>query len=210
MRMGCSLVQHSYLPTDDLQSTGISILWILECHQGIASMRKVRSGGLELGVCLQALQYLRKLCSHPLLVLDQEGQGSRQSEALAQTGSKDLHDLQHAPKLQALCEILEECGIGVPAAANATTTETPAVAEGGQHRVLVFAQLKVLFQILTVVLSVTLCYKSLLFSYTSSFSVCWEVISLSHNVASESINQFASKVLCFLISRVCAELLGHH
>jgi TATA-binding protein-associated factor len=105
-------------------------------------MRKVRSGGLELGVCLQALQYLRKLCSHPLLVLDQEGQGSRQSEALAQTGSKDLHDLQHAPKLQALCEILEECGIGVPAAANATTTETPAVAEGGQHRVLVFAQLK--------------------------------------------------------------------
>lgn len=32
MRMGCSLVQQSCLSTDDLQSSGISILWILECQ----------------------------------------------------------------------------------------------------------------------------------------------------------------------------------
>lgn len=89
---------------------------------------------------LQALQYLRKLCSHPLLVLEDEGQAARHADAIAQSGSKDLHDLQHAPKLQALRDILEECGIGMPAAA---ATETPVVAEGGQHRVLIFAQLKV-------------------------------------------------------------------
>lgn len=87
----------------------------------------------------QALQYLRKLCSHPLLVLEDKRQAARHADAIAQSGSKDLHELQHAPKLQALRDILEECGIGMPAAA-----ETTVGAEGGQHRVLVFAQLKVL------------------------------------------------------------------
>ncbi|CAM6099985.1 unnamed protein product [Calypogeia fissa] len=90
----------------------------------------------------QALQYLRRLCSHPLLVLNlksQESSAAIQSE-IASTGVKDvkagLHDLQHAPKLLALKEILEECGIGVQGASG---EEAP---EGGQHRVLVFAQLK--------------------------------------------------------------------
>jgi TATA-binding protein-associated factor len=71
-------------------------------------------------------------------VLEDERQAARHADAIAQSGSKDLHDLQHAPKLQALRDILEECGIGMPVAA-----ETPVGAEGGQHRVLVFAQLKV-------------------------------------------------------------------
>lgn len=89
----------------------------------------------------QALQYLRKLCSHPLLVLDNEAQSTLLSHTIAQSSIKDLHDVQHAPKLQALREILEECGIGTPPL---VAPETPLVAEGGQHRVLVFAQLKVM------------------------------------------------------------------
>ena len=48
----------------------------------------------------QSLQYLRKLCNHPALVLkDKESV----SKALERTGGKDgLSDIQHAPKLLAL------------------------------------------------------------------------------------------------------------
>lgn len=76
-------------------------------------------------------------------MLEDERQAARHADAIAQSGSKDLHELQHAPKLQALREILEECGIGMTAAPNASAAETSVSAEG-QHRVLVFAQLKVL------------------------------------------------------------------
>lgn len=68
---------------------------------------------------MQALQYLRKLCSHPLLVLDStvpehvaavaEEIGPKPWPA-AQAALRDLH---HAPKLLALKELLNECGIGV-------------------------------------------------------------------------------------------------
>jgi TATA-binding protein-associated factor len=74
-------------------------------------------------------------------VLEDERQAARHADAIAQSGSKDLHELQHAPKLQALRDILEECGIGMTAAPSASAAETSVSAEG-QHRVLVFAQLK--------------------------------------------------------------------
>lgn len=49
----------------------------------------------------------------------------------------ELHELLHSPKLVALQEILEECGIGLDASAS------PGGSHGGQHRVLIFAQHKV-------------------------------------------------------------------
>lgn len=49
----------------------------------------------------QSLQYLRKLCNHPALVLQSEE--ARTKQLLAKMGSKtDIHDLVHAPKLEAL------------------------------------------------------------------------------------------------------------
>lgn len=48
----------------------------------------------------------------------------------------ELHNLKHSPKLVALQEILEECGIGV----DTSTSDSSVV---GQHRVLIFAQHKV-------------------------------------------------------------------
>ncbi len=65
---------------------------------------------------LQALQYLRKLCSHPLLVLD--GSVPQHAAAVAASGltagpadwgitSSPLRSLHHAPKLQALAELLQ-------------------------------------------------------------------------------------------------------
>ncbi|MQL74197.1 hypothetical protein Taro_006572 [Colocasia esculenta] len=87
----------------------------------------------------QALQYLLKLCSHPLLVL-----GEKPSESLAclisdvVSGCPDilsaLHELEHSPKLVALKEILEECGIGQDMPGSDGDTAV------GQHRVLIFAQ----------------------------------------------------------------------
>lgn len=90
---------------------------------------------------LQALQYLLKLCSHPLLVLGEKIPDSVASLLSESPGSTDmileLHKPRHSPKLVALQEILEECGIGV----DASNSETSAGV--GQHRVLIFAQHKV-------------------------------------------------------------------
>jgi TATA-binding protein-associated factor len=52
----------------------------------------------------------------------------------------ELHKLNHSPKLVALHEILEVCGIGVDASGSEA-----AAAVIGQHRVLIFAQHKVKF-----------------------------------------------------------------
>ncbi|XP_042034375.1 TATA-binding protein-associated factor BTAF1-like isoform X1 [Salvia splendens] len=95
----------------------------------------------------QALQYLLKLCSHPLLVV-----GERIPESLLPVLSElvpansdiasELHKLYHSPKLVALQEIMEECGIGVDA------SNSEGAISVGQHRVLIFAQHKALLDII--------------------------------------------------------------
>ncbi|XP_052171300.1 TATA-binding protein-associated factor BTAF1 [Diospyros lotus] len=95
----------------------------------------------------QALQYLLKLCSHPLLVIGEKASNAFScllSELFP--GSSDivseLHKLHHSPKLVALQEILEECGIGVE---NSSSEGSVSV---GQHRVLIFAQHKAFLDII--------------------------------------------------------------
>lgn len=95
----------------------------------------------------QALQFLLKLCSHPLLVLGGKIQDSlsRLLPDIFATNcdiSSELHKLHHSPKLVALQEILEECGIGV----DGPGSEGPVSV--GQHRVLIFAQHKALLDII--------------------------------------------------------------
>lgn len=51
--------------------------------------------------------------------------------------ASELHKLYHSPKLVALQEIMEECGIGVDA------SNSEGAITVGQHRVLIFAQHKV-------------------------------------------------------------------
>lgn len=90
----------------------------------------------------QALKYLLKLCSHPLLVIGEKVPESLAfvlPELLPSTSDiiSELHKLQHSPKLVALQEILEECGIGVDASSSEGAISV------GQHRVLIFAQHKV-------------------------------------------------------------------
>lgn len=94
----------------------------------------------------QALQYLLKLCSHPLLVIGEKAPEYLQDLSEFLPGCNDLrlglHELHHSPKLVALQQILEECGIGT---ASASLDDTVSV---GQHRVLIFAQHKSLLDII--------------------------------------------------------------
>lgn len=89
----------------------------------------------------QAIQYVRKLCTHPALVYDPKV--GAHAAALAASGAplRGGEGLCHAPKLQALADILRQCGIGEDKEANDGESGE---GEGGagRHRVLVFAQLK--------------------------------------------------------------------
>ncbi|KAI9270458.1 hypothetical protein BDA99DRAFT_557285 [Phascolomyces articulosus] len=96
----------------------------------------------------QALQYLRKLCNHPLLVLNEKHPSyeSIQND-LARTNTS-LHDIQNAPKLQALKQLLGECGIGTTAPESESDPAAMAVGAVSQHRALIFCQLKTMLDII--------------------------------------------------------------
>lgn len=95
----------------------------------------------------QALPYVMKICSHPLLVLGEKVPDSVScllSELFPANADiiSELHKLHHSPKLVALQEILEECGIGVVASSSEGSANV------GQHRVLIFAQNKAFLDII--------------------------------------------------------------
>jgi TATA-binding protein-associated factor len=60
----------------------------------------------------QALQYLRKLCSHPSLVLTQSHPEYDAIMKWLKDENKDINDISNAPKLLALKYLLKEAGIG--------------------------------------------------------------------------------------------------
>ncbi|TID30021.1 hypothetical protein CANINC_001390 [Pichia inconspicua] len=81
----------------------------------------------------QVLQYMRKLCNHPSLVLNKNHpQYGEVIEYLNKSGMK-LDDIEHGPKLIALKNLLKECGIGL--IGNESTVIS-------QHRALIFCQMK--------------------------------------------------------------------
>jgi len=126
------------------------------------------------GHIFQALQYLRKLCDHPLLVLNPQHPKFEEITADLKNSKASLHDLAHSPKLLALKELLHECGIGLPTSSNlnssssfslASSTGSLSLSSSGmglssstgsnsiegvtsQHRVLVFCQMKAMLDII--------------------------------------------------------------
>jgi TATA-binding protein-associated factor len=84
----------------------------------------------------QNLQYLRKVCNHPLLVRSPENQDEIKLQICGEESS--LHDIRHAPKLLALKDLLTQCGIAFKA-------EDVAVSP---HRALIFVQLKAMLDII--------------------------------------------------------------
>ena len=91
----------------------------------------------------QALQYLRKLVNHPALVMSPQHPEYNKVEAMLTKSKSNLRDLQHAPKLLALQELLLDCGIG--GGSPGTADEGPVVAS---HRALIFCQLKPMLDII--------------------------------------------------------------
>ncbi|KDQ06750.1 hypothetical protein BOTBODRAFT_39402 [Botryobasidium botryosum FD-172 SS1] len=99
----------------------------------------------------QSLQYLRKLCDHPALVVkDPAAQASLLKDTGAEPSPHGIRDIVHAPKLQALRQLLLDCGIG-----KSTDGSEPELPRAGldedvpvsQHRVLIFCQLKLMLDI---------------------------------------------------------------
>eukprot|EP01125_Pyxidicula_operculata_P015647 TRINITY_DN5335_c0_g1_i4.p1 TRINITY_DN5335_c0_g1~~TRINITY_DN5335_c0_g1_i4.p1 ORF type:complete len:1864 (-),score=455.04 TRINITY_DN5335_c0_g1_i4:12-5603(-) len=83
------------------------------------------------------LQYLRKLCTHPKLVFtDSHPDYSTVSKEM----KLPLNNIQHAPKFQALKELLRECGIGVK---KETSSGADDIIDGASnHRALIFCQMR--------------------------------------------------------------------
>jgi TATA-binding protein-associated factor len=93
----------------------------------------------------QALQYMRRLCNSPALVIKE---GHKQYEDVQKwLGSKhsNLRDISHAPKLAALRDLLVDCGIGVdPNTEGELDTGASYVSP---HRALIFCQMKEMLDI---------------------------------------------------------------
>ncbi|GAM29011.1 hypothetical protein SAMD00019534_121870 [Acytostelium subglobosum LB1] len=99
----------------------------------------------------QALQYLRKLCSHPQFVLNQNHPQYNAITKELKAAKSDIRDIEHSPKLQTLKELLLECGIGVQqTSASSSSNANEALSQEPittQHRVLIFAQMKSMLDI---------------------------------------------------------------
>ena len=63
----------------------------------------------------KALQYMRKLVNHPSLVLSDENPKHVVIKQKLHKSGGSLSDIAHSPKLQALRQLLLDCGIGGPA-----------------------------------------------------------------------------------------------
>ncbi|KAL2045863.1 hypothetical protein ABVK25_011966 [Lepraria finkii] len=88
----------------------------------------------------QALQYMRKLCNSPALVVKE---GNKQYDAIQQqlvNSNSSLRDVAHAPKLSALRDLLVDCGIGVVPDTN--SDDISASNYVSPHRALIFCQMK--------------------------------------------------------------------
>ncbi|QIW95520.1 hypothetical protein AMS68_001038 [Peltaster fructicola] len=88
----------------------------------------------------QALQYMRKLCNSPALVLKEGHKQYDATQALLAKQGTSIKDPVHAPKLTALRDLLVDCGIGVEASDKGFV---PSADEAvSQHRALIFCQMK--------------------------------------------------------------------
>ena len=98
----------------------------------------------------QTLQYLRKVCNHPKLVLNEQSKLSLQNPALK---GLNISNITNAGKLPVLRELLLQCGIGTSNMEEQgdknTDTTGPEYKHSvvGQHRALIFFQLKSMIDI---------------------------------------------------------------
>ncbi|CAK4028869.1 TATA-binding -associated factor MOT1 [Lecanosticta acicola] len=88
----------------------------------------------------QALQYMRKLCNSPAMVMKEGHKQYAAIQSLLAKENSSLKDPKHAPKLTALRDLLVDCAIGVEQTdASGFPSADAAVS---QHRALIFCQMK--------------------------------------------------------------------
>lgn len=93
----------------------------------------------------QALQYMRKLCNSPYLVVKEGHKQYNEIQTMLKNKGSSLKDISHAPKLTALRDLLVDCGIGTPPPAEGELgTEANYISP---HRALVFCQMKEMLDI---------------------------------------------------------------
>lgn len=83
-----------------------------------------------------ALQYLRKVCNHPKLVLNESHPEYAAISELLRQQNSSFSEITHSAKLVALKQLLLDCGIGVQPTSGSSL---PVV---NQHRALIFCQHK--------------------------------------------------------------------
>jgi TATA-binding protein-associated factor len=103
----------------------------------------------------QSLQYLRKLCNHPSLILKTNRDAVVAALAKMNCKISSLNNIQHAPKLLALRQLLTDCGIGGnPSVTGESGKTDPAESLSepssafSQHRALIFCQMKQMLDII--------------------------------------------------------------
>lgn len=84
----------------------------------------------------QALQYMRKLCNSPAMVMKPNHPKYEDTQRILAKGNTSLEDPVHAPKLTALRDLLVDCGIGTDADAHELYQPIK------PHRALIFCQMK--------------------------------------------------------------------
>ncbi|KAF9886932.1 TATA-binding protein-associated factor mot1 [Aspergillus nanangensis] len=93
----------------------------------------------------QALQYMRRLCNSPALVVKEGHKQYNEVQQYLHNKHSYIRDVSHAPKLSALRDLLLDCGIGVdPPSDGDLATGASYVSP---HRALVFCQMKEMLDI---------------------------------------------------------------
>ncbi|KAJ5085753.1 hypothetical protein N7532_010524 [Penicillium argentinense] len=93
----------------------------------------------------QALQYMRRLCNSPALVVKDGHKQYNEVQSYLSAKRSTIRDVSHAPKLSALRDLLVDCGIGLdPSAEGELDTGASYVSP---HRALVFCQMKEMLDI---------------------------------------------------------------
>jgi TATA-binding protein-associated factor len=86
----------------------------------------------------QALQYMRKLCNSPALVMKPGTSVYDETQKILQKQGTSIEDTLHAPKLTALKDLLVDCGIG----GDEGDANDPLYQPIKPHRALIFCQMK--------------------------------------------------------------------
>lgn len=128
------IVQNYYCDLSELQK---KLFEDFTKKNGKSLAEKASSGDKESKQHIfQALQYMRKLCNSPALVMKEEHKQYEDTQKFLAKKGTSLTDPEHAPKLTALRDLLVDCGIGSePAPGEATSLVSP-------HRALIFCQMK--------------------------------------------------------------------